>query len=41
LNEEDLEDLKAKELMGLMEEASITMTPILKILSQGVFNRKL
>ena len=41
LNEDDLEDLKAKELMGLMEEASITMTPILKILSQGVFNRKL
>jgi len=41
LNEKDLEELKIKELLVLMEEASTLMTPILKIFSQGVFDRKL
>ena len=41
LNEKDLEDLKVKKLLVLMEEASTLMTPILKIFSQGVFGRKL
>jgi len=41
LNKKDLNDFRVKELLALMEEASITMTPILKILSQGVYGRKL
>ena len=41
LNTKDLEDNKASELLTLMEEASINMTPVLKILllSKGVLDK--
>jgi hypothetical protein len=39
LNEKNLEDNKATELLTLMEKASIMMTPILKIFSHGVLGR--
>ena len=39
LNENGLEKTKGTELITLMEEASINMTPILKIFSKGVLGQ--
>jgi hypothetical protein len=39
LKEENLKGDEAGKLFNLMEEASINMTPILKIFSKGVFGK--
>jgi hypothetical protein len=39
LKEENLKDNETSKLLNLMEEASINMTPILKIFSKGVFGK--
>jgi hypothetical protein len=35
----NVKDIKASELLTLMEEASTNMTPILKIFSKGIFGK--
>jgi len=39
LKEQNLKDIETSKLLTLMEEASINITPILKIFSKGVFGK--